>query len=244
MELQPVICTYLARAQIRQYLMVQNGSLWCYKIAEHRFGRWTSRSALDPPDSYLFMQDGLIVASGVLYALCYFFYIIWKYKDKAIAGPIEYTYVIWLNTFKHCLLVRPWTDVGSWPKSFSTLSLPHLPGSSSGPSSYGSFWTFVALSGYNQRCPARPLLKSMVGVLICMAFLRTLMAVFPDDREKATAYWTCFILQLPVNWFIAYLLLERGITKGQSLEICYIAYSLKLSPLMPVASRITRCLGC
>lgn len=65
---------------------------------------------LNPPESYLFIQDGLIIcelflpniihipwiateshaACGVLYALCYFFYMTRTVKDKTVAGGIEY----------------------------------------------------------------------------------------------------------------------------------------------------------
>jgi hypothetical protein len=48
---------------------------------------------LNPPESYLFIQDGLIISCGVLYALCYFFYLLRSVRDKAIAGPLKYTYV-------------------------------------------------------------------------------------------------------------------------------------------------------
>lgn len=46
---------------------------------------------LNPPESYLFIQDGLIIACGVLYALCYLFYMTRSFRDKVLAGPIEYT---------------------------------------------------------------------------------------------------------------------------------------------------------
>lgn len=65
---------------------------------------------LGPPESYLFIQDGLIIckfhtdeyakvveadwniACGVLYALCYLFYMTRTFKDKTVAGGIEYLY--------------------------------------------------------------------------------------------------------------------------------------------------------
>lgn len=47
--------------------------------------------ALNPPESYLYIQDGLIVSCGVLYALCYLFYMIRTYRDKTCAGFIEFT---------------------------------------------------------------------------------------------------------------------------------------------------------
>lgn len=47
--------------------------------------------ALNPPESYLYIQDGLIISCGVLYALCYVFYMIRTYRDKTCAGFIEFT---------------------------------------------------------------------------------------------------------------------------------------------------------
>jgi hypothetical protein len=43
--------------------------------------------------------------------------------------------------------------------------------------------------------------------------------VWPDEREQLTAYWTGALLELPIGWYQVYLLLRRGDTKGQSLEI-------------------------
>jgi hypothetical protein len=46
--------------------------------------------ALNPPESYLFIQDFLIISCGVLYALCYLFYMFRTYRDKKVAGNIEF----------------------------------------------------------------------------------------------------------------------------------------------------------
>lgn len=46
---------------------------------------------LNPPESYLYIQDGLIISCGVLYSLCYLFYMIRTYRDKTCAGFIEFT---------------------------------------------------------------------------------------------------------------------------------------------------------
>ena len=48
---------------------------------------------LNPPESYLFVQDGLIIACGLLYSLCYIFYTIRTYSDKRLAGPVVGVYV-------------------------------------------------------------------------------------------------------------------------------------------------------
>lgn len=47
---------------------------------------------LNPPESYLYVQYGFIFACGVIYALCYAFYIMRTIKDKTVAGGIEYLY--------------------------------------------------------------------------------------------------------------------------------------------------------
>jgi hypothetical protein len=43
---------------------------------------------LNPPESYLYIQDGLIILCGLLYAFCYVFYTINIYNDKRLAGPL------------------------------------------------------------------------------------------------------------------------------------------------------------
>lgn len=45
-----------------------------------------SDAALDPPESYLFVQDGLIISCGVIYALCYLFCMIRAYSDRTLPG--------------------------------------------------------------------------------------------------------------------------------------------------------------
>ncbi|CAK4034256.1 hypothetical protein SEPMUDRAFT_113880 [Lecanosticta acicola] len=45
---------------------------------------------LHPPESYLFIQDGLIISCGVLYAMCYLFYMARTYKDKTLSGSVEF----------------------------------------------------------------------------------------------------------------------------------------------------------
>lgn len=61
--------------------------------------------------------------------------------------------------------------------------------------------------------------RSIVGFVLCLGVLRALTAIFPDEREQLTAYWTGILLQFPVGWFSVWLLLSRRNTKGHSLEI-------------------------
>lgn len=43
-------------------------------LRHHHLVVQPSDLALDPPESYLLVQDGLIVVCGVLYTMCYLFY--------------------------------------------------------------------------------------------------------------------------------------------------------------------------
>ena len=60
---------------------------------------------LNPPESYLFVQDGLIISCGVLYALCYLFYMTRTYRDKTCAGAIEFTYAS-VSCWEYCTQER------------------------------------------------------------------------------------------------------------------------------------------
>lgn len=42
--------------------------------------------SLNPPESYLFIQDGLIISCGVIYALCYIFCMTRTYNDRTLPG--------------------------------------------------------------------------------------------------------------------------------------------------------------
>lgn len=52
---------------------------------------------LNPPESYLFVQDFLIISCGVVYALCYLFCMIRAWRDKKVPGDeygsIQFLYV-------------------------------------------------------------------------------------------------------------------------------------------------------
>jgi hypothetical protein len=41
---------------------------------------------LNPPESYLYVQDGLIISCGFLYVLCYLFCTFRAYKDQRVPG--------------------------------------------------------------------------------------------------------------------------------------------------------------
>lgn len=71
--------------------------------------------------------------------------------------------------------------------------------------------------------------RMVFGVLAGMLVLRVLTALFPDEREQLTAYWTGLLLQFPIGWGSVYLLLKRGDTKGHSLEIWLVLLRLSFS---------------
>lgn len=49
--------------------------------------------ALNPPQSYLLVQDFLILSCAIIYCFCYLFYTIRTKRDRYLAGPIDALYV-------------------------------------------------------------------------------------------------------------------------------------------------------
>ena len=47
----------------------------------------------NPPESYLFVQDFLIILCAILYCLCYIFYTLRTKRDRFLAGPVDLLYV-------------------------------------------------------------------------------------------------------------------------------------------------------
>lgn len=47
---------------------------------------------LNPPEGYLFVQDGLIISCGVLYAMCYAYAMVLAVKDRVLPGTLKYLY--------------------------------------------------------------------------------------------------------------------------------------------------------
>ncbi|KAH9819405.1 hypothetical protein Tdes44962_MAKER05243 [Teratosphaeria destructans] len=166
--------------------------------------------AYNPPESYLFVQDGLIIACGVLYALCYLFYMIRTVKDNCgtMAYELYYAFTVTSTTFElACFLIWFVMDL-----TFAAIAI------------------FAAYPP-NERAPTAR--RMIAGVLIGLATFHGLCKMYPDEREQLTAYWTGILLQLPIGWGELILLFHRGDTKGQSLEIwitrylgCYTAYAV------------------
>ncbi|KFY32786.1 hypothetical protein V495_08738 [Pseudogymnoascus sp. VKM F-4514 (FW-929)] len=174
---------------------------------------------LNPPESYLFIQDGLIIACGLLYSLCYLFYSIRTYRDKRCAGPVlcvcgnlsyEFFYALTTTstTFERtCFLAWLGLDV--------------------------LFTTTAVVSTYAPGRRRTITIRIFMGFLVGVLALYVLSMTFPDDRQQITAYWTGILLELPVGWVSVYLLLKNQDTRGHSIEIwvtrflgCLAAYSV------------------
>jgi hypothetical protein len=67
-------------------------------------------------------------------------------------------------------------------------------------------------------------LRTVVGVMVGVAFFHALCKQYPDEREQVTAYWTGWLLETPIGWGELYHLMKRGDTKGQSLEIWFVQF--------------------
>ncbi|GAB7362693.1 hypothetical protein MBLNU230_g3001t1 [Neophaeotheca triangularis] len=174
---------------------------------------------LNPPESYFFVSDGIIIACGVLYALCYFFYMTRTVRDKKTAGSIEY-----LCT---CMAYE----------SFYATVIP----STSFERACFFVWflfdvAFTAVAIKTAYPPERRrgvLVRMVVGFGLCLAFLKWLTQQFPDEREQVTAFWTGVALQFPISVGSVVLMIWERDVRGHSLEIwitrylgCYTAYGL------------------
>lgn len=164
--------------------------------------------ALNPPESYFFITDFLIISCGILYTLCYIFYTICTYSDRYLAGTVQflsatmayeiyYAYVCTTTTFQRvCFFVWFLFDI-----TFVTVALKYA---------------------YADGERGRTIWKLVWQVPAWMAFLWYLGRVWPDEREQVTAFWTGLYLELPIGWGQVLYLIRRGDTKGQSLEIWYV----------------------
>ncbi|KAF2817673.1 uncharacterized protein BDZ99DRAFT_505294 [Mytilinidion resinicola] len=155
--------------------------------------------------------DFLILSCAILYCFCYIFYTIRTKRDRFLAGPIDlmfgnlayeiyYPFIVASSKFQLAgCLVWFLLDVR---------------------------FTYIAIK---YACPLekrrRVALRSVLGIIAGVAFLRTLGQYLPDDGEQVTAYWTGWFLELPVGWTSVLYLWKHGHTKGQSLEIWVARFS-------------------
>ncbi|KAF2278623.1 uncharacterized protein EI97DRAFT_372201 [Westerdykella ornata] len=174
---------------------------------------------LNPPESYLYIQDALIIACGVLYALCYMFYMTRTYRDRYIAGSVLYL----AGTMAYEIYYAITTTSTTLERiCFFVWFLMDC-----------SFAAVAIFSAYAPNERGALCKKLIAGVLAGLLFFHLVCRMWPDEREQVTAYWTGILLQLPIGWGHLYLLLKNGSTKGQSLEMwitrylgCYTAYGV------------------
>lgn len=164
-----------------------------------------SDSRLNPPQSYLFVQDFLIIGCGFLYVLCYLFYMARTIRDRHLAGPVEYlcstmSYEIFYaiattsTTFERVAFFA-WF---AFDVAFAAVAIRYAyPAKERG-------WVAVRTAG-----------GVVLGLVIFWAIART----WPDEREQLTGFWTGIVLQLPINWGSLWVLVRDRSTKGHSLEI-------------------------
>jgi hypothetical protein len=82
-----------------------------------------------------------------------------------------------------------------------------------------SFVMMALMRAYKKEQRSWMVKMLVVGTALGIWFLWGCGRLWPDEREQLTAYWTGPLLELPIGWSQVYLLLKRGDTKGQSLEI-------------------------
>lgn len=127
------------------------------------------------------------------------------YKDKTLAGPVEFL----CGTMAYEIFYA-WTTTST---TFERVCF--------------FVWflmdaSFAEVAVYSAYPPAERGATSrrlVIGTLLGVAFLYGLCQVYPDEREQVTGYWTGALLEMPIGWGQIYYLLRRGDTKGQSLEI-------------------------
>ncbi|RHZ56584.1 uncharacterized protein CDV56_104820 [Aspergillus thermomutatus] len=180
---------------------------------------------LNPPESYLFVQDGLIISCGVLYAFCYIFCVIRTYADKTYPGARSGSIQFLCLTMAYEIFYAFATTSTRFEK-LAFLAWFELDLS----------FTIVALQKAHTPAERRVIRRNMIlGCLAGISFLWMLTQMYPDEREQVTAYWTGIILQLPIGWMCLYQLWKDHSTKGHSLEIwltrylgCFTAYGVFL----------------
>ncbi|KAE8152011.1 hypothetical protein BDV25DRAFT_151761 [Aspergillus avenaceus] len=179
--------------------------------------------ALNPPESYLFVQDGLIISCGVLYALCYFFCMCRVYRDKtypaASINGIQYLCLTMVYEIYYAF-----TTTTTWFEKLAFLVWFE----------FDLAFCAVAIRQAHGPDQRKRLARNMLlGVLAGLLFLHWLTGLYPDEREQVTAYWTGILLQLPIGWVCLYYLWRDHDTSGHSLEMwltrylgCFAAYGV------------------
>jgi len=177
---------------------------YAYKLQNQHLNVQPSDLALNPPESYHHVQDGLIISSGVFYALWYFCYMLRTYRDKHFAVPVEY---LCGNLAWEFYYSQVTTDSAFERICFSVWFLMDI-----------LFVTVALFSAYKPEQRLAKVRNMVVGTVLGVVFFHWLGQVFPE-REQEMAYWTGWILELIIAWGPLYLLLVVGDARGHSLEI-------------------------
>lgn len=164
-----------------------------------------SDARLNPPQSYLFVQDFLIITCGFLYLLCYLFYMARTIKDRHLAGPVEYL----CSTMSYEIFYA----IATTSTTFERVCF----------SAWFAFdLAFVAVAirfAYPAGTRRWVAARTVGGVLLGLGIFWKLARIWPDEREQLTGFWTGIVLQLPINWGSLWVLVRDRRTEGHSLEI-------------------------
>ena len=173
---------------------------------------------LNPPESYLLIQDFLIITCGILYALCYFFYMVRTYSDRYCAGTPLYlsatmAYELYYGLVMTSSAPTPMARFERW--GFMVWFVMDA-----------TFAAVAIYSAYPRKVWGRMVAYLVGGVIAGVGVLRWLGTMWPDEKEQVTAYWTGIVLQVPISWGSLLLLVKRRNTKGHSLEIWCVLYEM------------------
>jgi hypothetical protein len=165
----------------------------------------SSDLALNPPESYFFITDFLIISCGILYTFCYLFYTIRTYSDRYVAGTVQFLSATMAYEIYYAYVCTTTTLQRAY---FFVWFLFDI-----------TFVTVALKYAYADGERRRTVWKLVWQVPAWVVFLWAVGQYWPDEREQKTAFWTGLYLELPIGWGQIYYLLKNENTKGQSLEI-------------------------
>ncbi|KID79308.1 uncharacterized protein G6M90_00g021010 [Metarhizium brunneum] len=172
---------------------------------------------LNPPQSYLFVQDFLIILCALLYCFCYVFYTLRTKRDRFLAGPVD---LLFGNLAYE--LYYPFVMARGKLELVGCL-----------------VWLLLDVrfvyTAIKYTCPPgtriKVTLRCALSTLALTAVYYVLGLYFPDDGEQVTAYWTGWLLELGIGWCEVLYLWKHAHTKGQSLEIWVVRFCGVLSAM-------------
>ena len=168
---------------------------------------------LSPPQSYLFVQDFLILTCALLYLLCYLFYALRTVRDRRLAGPVEFLSATMAYEIFYAVAT---TTTAEKDQGGGVLERA------------GFFaWfvfdaAFVAVAvrfGYPEGKRWRVAARTVGLTVVLLGVYWGVAWWWPDEREQVTGFWTGVGLQFVINWGSLVILWGEGGTRGQSLEI-------------------------